>query len=589
MRRPRSQAYAGWDLLSARAFDARVARQRRAYDQAVACCLTSRWAAESVIRDYGISPEKVHVVGVGPQPRRRGGEARLGGRRASCSSGWTGSARTAPGCCVPSPACGASCRAPGSTSWGAIPRSSNPASSDTECSSADVDGRNERLEQLFAQATCFVLPSHSEASAIAYVEAAAAGLPSIGTVAGGSDYLIGDGGLVVDPGDDDALLDAMLWLADPAVAARKGAAARRRSERFTWEAVGRRLLRALDGAPPEQCDAVEDCPHRCAAGRAGCGPPGASAAPRSRREHGAQRRHVSSARGRPGQRRRRVRGLAERHAERLHAGGRRPRGACARRARGCARRSPGSHPAPRTRRPRGGPPPPARSGPCGPRPGGAGTGRCPRSRGRSPRRTRRSPRRRRGGRACRRRRPSRAWPAAHTRPGRGSARRSTPPAAAGDGGRAPARTSSAAAGSGAGSTPARRPPRASAGPTSAAAGCASRAARSAPTAAASMRASGLRKRRNGASPRAAPRLQPYEKPPLRGERTIATGRPATASSEASGEALSTTVTLHAGHRRQRLHAAAQRRPRCGSSLRPRRCRPCRASPSETSSGAASRG
>ena len=81
------------------------------------------------------------------------------------------------------------------------------------------------------------MPSYSEARRIAYVEAAAAGLPSIGTMAGGSDYLIGDGGLVVDPRDDDALLDAMRRLADPAVAARKGAAARRRSERFTWEAV----------------------------------------------------------------------------------------------------------------------------------------------------------------------------------------------------------------------------------------------------------------------------------------------------------------------------------------------------------------
>jgi glycosyltransferase involved in cell wall biosynthesis len=93
------------------------------------------------------------------------------------------------------------------------------------------------------------MPSFSEASAIAYVEAAAAGLPSIGTTSGGSDYLIGDGGVVVDPYDDDALLAAMLRLADPETAQRTGAAAKLRSELFTWPEVARRLLRALEGVP----------------------------------------------------------------------------------------------------------------------------------------------------------------------------------------------------------------------------------------------------------------------------------------------------------------------------------------------------
>ena len=114
-----------------------------------------------------------------------------------------------------------------------------------------VPEQQARLEHLFSTATCLVMPSHAEASAIAYVEAAAAGLPSIGTRSGGSDYLIGDGGLVVDPRDDDALLDAMRLLSDPETAARMGAAAKRRSDLFTWPAVGRRLLDALDGTPAE--------------------------------------------------------------------------------------------------------------------------------------------------------------------------------------------------------------------------------------------------------------------------------------------------------------------------------------------------
>ena len=51
-----------------------MARQRRAYEQAVACCLTTPWAADSVIRDYGIAPAKVHVVGHRLQPRAPAGE-----------------------------------------------------------------------------------------------------------------------------------------------------------------------------------------------------------------------------------------------------------------------------------------------------------------------------------------------------------------------------------------------------------------------------------------------------------------------------------------------------------------------------------
>ena len=59
-------AYPGWDdALGDAPSTSRMARQRRAYDQAVACCLTTPWAAESVIRDYGIAPAKVHVVGIG--------------------------------------------------------------------------------------------------------------------------------------------------------------------------------------------------------------------------------------------------------------------------------------------------------------------------------------------------------------------------------------------------------------------------------------------------------------------------------------------------------------------------------------------
>ena len=57
--------YAEWRAMPRRAVTARVTRQRKAYRRARGCCVCTHWAAESVVSDYAIPPEKVHVVGVG--------------------------------------------------------------------------------------------------------------------------------------------------------------------------------------------------------------------------------------------------------------------------------------------------------------------------------------------------------------------------------------------------------------------------------------------------------------------------------------------------------------------------------------------
>jgi glycosyltransferase involved in cell wall biosynthesis len=104
---------------------------------------------------------------------------------------------------------------------------------------------------LFARATCFVMPSLVEPFGIAYVEAASAGIPSIGSSMGGPRDVIGtDGGAVVAPNDEDALLEAMLRLAEPETARRMGDAARERSALYTWPKVAERLLRALGLSAP---------------------------------------------------------------------------------------------------------------------------------------------------------------------------------------------------------------------------------------------------------------------------------------------------------------------------------------------------
>ncbi|MDX6601861.1 MAG: hypothetical protein QOF13_1063 [Solirubrobacterales bacterium] len=244
----RSHPYTGWGLLTRRSFDSRMARQRRAYEQAVACCVTSPWAAESVLNDYGIPPQKVHVIGIGcnhaaPVTQRDWSEPRflfvgLDWERKNGSGVLRAFARLHE-----------QLPAARLDLVGGHPPLSQAGVTGHGVLRLDVPTQHEHLERLFAEATCFVMPSHSEASAIAYVEAASAGLPSIGTSAGGSEYLIGDGGLIVDPGDDEALFAAMRRLADAQTAERMGAAAQERSGLFTWSEVAGRLMRALGGEP----------------------------------------------------------------------------------------------------------------------------------------------------------------------------------------------------------------------------------------------------------------------------------------------------------------------------------------------------
>ncbi|HMJ33997.1 MAG TPA: glycosyltransferase family 4 protein [Baekduia sp.] len=237
--------YPGWESLSRRAIVARMARQRRAYERATACCLSTSWAADSVVRDYGIARHKVHSVGLGrnydPVPAPRGWNIP---RLLFVGLDWEGKngpgvlrafARLRdehPGARLEVVGGHPSLDAPGVTGHGVL--------------RMDRPDHTAQLERLFQTCTCFVMPSHREASAIAYIEAMTAGLPVIGSAAGGSADLIGDGGQVVDPTDDEALLAAMRRYADAETAMRVGAAARDRSALFTWRAVAERLLRALE-------------------------------------------------------------------------------------------------------------------------------------------------------------------------------------------------------------------------------------------------------------------------------------------------------------------------------------------------------
>lgn len=90
-------------------------------------------------------------------------------------------------------------------------------------------GYIENAERLYGGADAAVLPSHSEGSPNALVEAAAYGLPIVATTVGGVPDILEDGesGLLVPPRDPDALAAALYAIvADRTTAARLGRNAR---------------------------------------------------------------------------------------------------------------------------------------------------------------------------------------------------------------------------------------------------------------------------------------------------------------------------------------------------------------------------
>lgn len=230
--------------LSRRAILARIDNQKRAYDAAFACCMTSSWAAGSLMSGYSVPPGKVHVVGIGRNHDVEAGERNWDTPRfLFVGTNWHGKngdgvlqafarlRREIPDATLDIVGDHPELDIEGVTTYGHLHR-------------GDPRDR-QRMNELFQQATCFVLPSRYEAAAIAYVEAGNAGLPCIGTSVGGAYELIGEAGRIVHPLDDEGLFEAMRQLSDPQTASALGRLARQRAPLFTWKAVAGRVLRAL--------------------------------------------------------------------------------------------------------------------------------------------------------------------------------------------------------------------------------------------------------------------------------------------------------------------------------------------------------
>jgi glycosyltransferase involved in cell wall biosynthesis len=242
---------------SPRDLDRCARRQAQTYERAVACTTASHWAARSIVDDYGVPREKVHVVGAGPNhvveppvgrdwsiPRylfvgvdweRKNGAAVL--------AAFARVRERYPAATLDLVGRHPRVEAEGVTAHGPLSLAENRD--------------RERTATLYRRATVFVMPSLHEPAGSVHIEAGYAGIPSIGSADGGAGTLIGPGGCVVDPRDSDQITRAMLRLADPGHAMKLGARAREHAQLFTWRRVTERLVRAL-AVPGMECSGLAD-------------------------------------------------------------------------------------------------------------------------------------------------------------------------------------------------------------------------------------------------------------------------------------------------------------------------------------------
>lgn len=232
-------------------------RERRAYEGAAAVCTFSSRTASSVRDDYAVEPERVHVVGAGANVERS---------VARCDDGHTilfaGIAFERKG---------------GPVLLQAFhkvrerdPRSrlliAGPAKPIRSPAGVEHLGRvpRDRMQEIFAMATVFTMPSVREPFGLAYLDAMAGGVPCVGTMVDAVPEILGDGecGLLVPPGDPDALAAALLAvLHEPVLARRLAEAGRRRVEsQYRWTHVARELEGVLLAAAHGEMNAVRRRP-----------------------------------------------------------------------------------------------------------------------------------------------------------------------------------------------------------------------------------------------------------------------------------------------------------------------------------------
>jgi glycosyltransferase involved in cell wall biosynthesis len=107
----------------------------------------------------------------------------------------------------------------------------------------------EKLRELYRRARVFVYPSRAEGFGIPPLEAMACGAPVVATRVGAIPEFAGDAALLIDPGDRDALREALLRvLREPALRRELRARGPERARRYRWETSAATMTRLLEDA-----------------------------------------------------------------------------------------------------------------------------------------------------------------------------------------------------------------------------------------------------------------------------------------------------------------------------------------------------
>lgn len=237
---------AGWDdwaRLDKFSQDRRVSAQGRAYRSASAVCAATPWAARSMLKEYGASPKKVHAVGIGinrsiPARHRNWQTPRF----LFVGKDWVDKN----GPTLLEAFAHVHAMVPEATLdvVGHHPRIDQPGVQGHGFQPLGSPESQRLMHELYGRATCLVVPTSFEPAGIVYLEAAGAGIPSIGPSSGGAGDLIGRGGMTVAPGNTQELVAAMMHMTDATAAQSMGVIARQRAPLFTWLATAQRILQS---------------------------------------------------------------------------------------------------------------------------------------------------------------------------------------------------------------------------------------------------------------------------------------------------------------------------------------------------------
>jgi len=191
---PAYSSVLGWSARSADRLERRTLRR------ADVTLVSSRWAAESAVRDYGVDPARVHDISIGanlhdPPARHEALPRRLGSRVRLLMVGviWESKGGqiayeallrllelghdaelTVVGCTAP-------------------PGVEHPRMRVIPFLNKQVPEERARFEQLWREADFFILPTRADAAGVVFCEASAHGIPSISTRTGGVPSIIAEG------------------------------------------------------------------------------------------------------------------------------------------------------------------------------------------------------------------------------------------------------------------------------------------------------------------------------------------------------------------------------------------------------------